>query len=56
MKLVEGTTPSLKLTFYITGSASVDGYPIIFSLDGISPEPEEDRQRNALIYIASLPT
>lgn len=38
------------------GNPTVDGYPIVFSLDGVTPEPEEEKQRNALIYIASLPT
>ncbi|KAF6020099.1 MCF2L [Bugula neritina] len=42
--------------FFVTGSSSADGYPIIFSLDGVQPEPSEELQRNALIYIASLPT
>ena len=50
-----GATPYL-WHICVAGNASADGYPIIFSLDGINPEPEEDSQRNALIYIASLPT
>lgn len=39
-----------------TGSASAEGSPLVFSLDSITPEPDEDKQRNALVYIASLPT
>ena len=40
----------------VLGSTSADGSPLVFSLDGITPEPDENTQRNALIYIASLPT
>lgn len=44
------------LCVVVVGSTSAEGSPLVFSLDGITPEPDEDTQRNALIYIASLPT
>ncbi|XP_067948297.1 guanine nucleotide exchange factor DBS-like isoform X2 [Watersipora subatra] len=42
--------------FLVTGSTSLDGCPIVISLDGVHPEPDEELQKNSLIYIGSLPT